>query len=70
MMGMKVCVTYAHTYITIYFDSMNSCVAIQNGRSQDHFMQSCIRTIFLISEAKDTEALVCHNNTRVGVRCS
>ena len=35
-------------------------MALQTGRSRDPFMQSCIRTIFLLSVLHDVEILVSH----------
>ena len=46
--------------LQIYCDNMNSCMALQTGRSRDPFMQSSIRTIFLLSVLHDVEILVSH----------
>ena len=46
--------------LQVFCDNMNTCVALQTGRSRDKFMQSCVRTIFLLSVIYDIELLVCH----------
>ena len=51
---------WEHQKLQVYTDNMNTCVALQTGRSRDRFMQACTRTIFLLSAAYDIELLVCH----------
>ena len=46
--------------LQVFCDNMNTCVALQTGRSRDAFMQSCVRAIFLLSVIYDIEILVCH----------
>ena len=50
--------------LQIYCDNMNTCVALQTGRSRDTFMQVCVRSVFVLSVGHDIEILVCH---RLGV---
>ena len=51
---------WAGRKLQVYTDNMNSCMALQTGRPGDRFMQSCLRSIFLITAAQDVEILVCH----------
>ena len=51
---------WAGKKLQVYTDNMNSCMALQTGRSGDRFMQSCLRSIFLITAAQDVKILVCH----------
>ena len=46
--------------IQIYCDNMQTCIALQNGRSHDRFMQACLRAVFLLTAGHDIEILVCH----------
>ena len=46
--------------IQIYCDNMNTCIALQTGRSKDSFMQACVRSVFVLSVSHDIEILVCH----------
>ena len=46
--------------LQVFCDNQNTCVALQNGRSRDRFMQSCIRAVFLLSVKNDVEILVSH----------
>ena len=46
--------------LQVYCDNMIACLALQNGRSKDTFLQSCIRTVFLLAVTNDVEILVCH----------
>ena len=46
--------------LQIFCDNSNVCIALQTGRSRDHFMQACVRTVFLMSVTYDVEILVCH----------
>ena len=46
--------------LQVYCDNMIACLALQNGRSKDTFLQSCIRTVFLLDVPNDVEILVCH----------
>ena len=46
--------------IQIYCDNMNTCIALQTGRSKDTFMQACVRSVFVLSVSHDIEILVCH----------
>ena len=40
---------------------MVTVLALQNGRSHDMYLQSCVRNIFLITAAYDIELLICHS---------
>ena len=47
--------------LQIYCDNMVTVLALQNGRSHDMYLQSCVRNIFLITAAYDIELLICHS---------
>ena len=44
----------------VFCDNMNTCTALQTGRTRDLYMQSCVRTIFLITVKFDIELMICH----------
>ena len=44
----------------VFCDNMNTVTALQTGRTRDLYMQSCVRTIFLITVKFDVELLICH----------
>ena len=46
--------------LQIFCDNTHTCLGLQTGRSHDRYMQSCIRTVFLITVMHDIELLVCH----------
>ena len=46
--------------IRIYCDNMNSCMAVQSGRSRVPFMQRALREIFLYTTSHDVELSVNH----------
>ena len=58
------CRVWSHIWsgkkIQIYCDNMQTCIALQNGRSHDRFMQACLRAVFLLTAEHDIEILVCH----------
>ena len=37
-------------------------LALQNGRSHDTFLQTCVRNIFLVTATYDIELLKCHSS--------
>ena len=47
--------------LQLYCDNMNACLALQNGRCRDLFLQSCVRAIFLLTAQYDIDLLVCHS---------
>ena len=44
----------------IYCDNMQTCIALQNGKSHDRCMQACLRAVFLLTAEHYIEILVCH----------
>ena len=46
--------------ILVFCDNMNSCIAIQSGRTRDQYMQSCVREIFMWSARHDIELIAQH----------
>ena len=46
--------------VQIYFDNLNSVFVLQSGRSQDKFMRSCAREIFLLTASSDIKLEICH----------
>ena len=46
--------------LRILCDNMNSCIALQTGRSRDRYMQACVRSVFVLSVTNDVELDVCH----------
>ena len=46
--------------VMVFCDNMNSCIAIQTGRTRDPYMQSCVREIFQWSARHDIELVAQH----------
>ena len=51
---------WAGQRVRIWSDNANACIAVQTGRTRDHYMQECIREIFLYTAAADIELHVLH----------